>query len=82
MIITANELKRKGISYVSQLIEKFENVFISVRGKTKYVILPIEEYKRLKELELEQAIREAEKDFEEGNYTVESAEEHFKRLGI
>ncbi|WP_297446495.1 hypothetical protein [Desulfurobacterium sp.] len=33
MIVTANELKRRGISYISELLKKFENVFISVRGK-------------------------------------------------
>jgi len=82
VIITANELKRKGVSYVSSLLEKFENVFISVRGRKKYVILKVEDYERLKELELENAIREAEKDIKEGRYTVETAEEHFKRLGI
>ncbi len=29
MIVTANELKRRGISYISELLNKFENVFIS-----------------------------------------------------
>jgi len=82
VIVTANELKRKGISYISHLLERFENVFISVRGKKKYVILRVEDYGRLKEFELENAIREAEKDLKEGKYTIETAEEHFKRLGI
>jgi len=82
MIITANELKRRGVSYVSKLLDKFENVFITVRGKKKYVILKVEDYERLKEIELENAIREAERDLKEERYTVESAEEHFKRLGI
>jgi len=82
VIVSANDLKRKGISYVGKLLKEFESVFISVRGKKKYVILPIEEYKRLKELELENAIREAEEDLKKGNYVIESAEEHFKRLGI
>jgi len=82
MIVTANELKRKGVSYVSNLLEKFENVFVSVRGNKKYVILKIADYEKLKELEIENAIKEAEKDLEEGNYVVESSEEHFKKLSI
>jgi len=82
VIVTANELKRRGISYIAQLLEKFENVFVSVRGKKKYVILKVEEYERLKEIELERAIKEAEQDLKEGKFTVETAEEHFKRLGI
>jgi len=82
MIVTAGELKRRGISYVSRLLEKCENVFVSVRGKRKYVILKVEDYEKLKELELENAVREAERDLEEGKYVVETADEHFKRLGI
>lgn len=82
MIITANELKRKGISCVSRFLGKCENVFVSVRGKRKYVILKVEDYEKLRELELEHAIREAEKDLKERKYVVETADDHFKRLGI
>ena len=82
MIITANELKTRGISLVEKLIKQTGELFVSVRGKKKFVILPIEEYERLKEAELESIIRQAEKDYEEGRYIVETAEEHFERLGI
>jgi len=82
MIITANEIKTKGISYINKLMKKYSEIFVSVRGKTKYVILPIEEYERLKEAELEKAIRDAEEDYKQGRYIVETSEEHFKRLGI
>ena len=82
MIITANELKTKGISFVERLMKKSREVFVSVRGRKKFVILPVDEYERLREAELESIIRQAEKDYEEGRYVVESAEEHFRRLGI
>ena len=82
MIITANELKTKGISLVEKLLKRTSEVFVSVRGKKKFVILPIEEYEKLKEAELESVLRQAEKDYQEGRYVVESAEEHFKRLGL
>jgi len=82
MIITANELKIKGVSLVERLIKRTGEVFISVRGKKKFFMPPIEGYEKLKEAELESIIRQAEKDYEEGRYTVETAEEHFKRLGI
>ncbi len=82
MIVTANELKRRGISYISELLKKFEKVFIYVRGKKKYVILTVEEYEKLKELELEHAIKEAEEDLKNGRYVVETAQGHFKRLEI
>ncbi len=82
MILTANDIKTKGISVVEKLIKKYNEVFITVRGKKKFVILPIEEYEKLKEAELEKIIREAEKDYNQGRVIKESAEEHFERLGI
>ena len=82
MILTANDIKTKGISLVEKLIKKYNEVFITVRGKKKFVILPIEEYERLKEAELEKLIREAEEDYNQGRVIKESAEDHFKRIGI
>jgi len=82
MLITANELKTKGATLIDELIRKYGEVFISMRGKKKFVVLPLEEYERLKEAELERAIRDAEKDYNEGRYIIETAEEHFKRLGM
>ena len=82
MILSANDLKTKGISFVEKLIRKYNEVFITVRGKKKFVILPIEEYEKLKEAELEKIIREAEGDYKKGRYIKETAEEHFKRLGV
>lgn len=82
MILTANDIKTKGISFVEKLIKKYNEVFITVRGKKKFVILPIEEYERLKEAELEKIIREAEEDYNQGRVIKESAEDHFKRIEI
>ncbi len=82
MIITANELKVKGISYLDDLAKKYKEIFISVRGKNRLVVLPIEEYERLKEADLEMAVREAEADYNKGKYVIESSEKHFKRIGI
>ena len=82
MIVTANELKTRGISYLDGLVKKYREIFISVRGKNRFVVLPIKEYERLKEADLEKAIREAEDDYRKGKYVSESAEKHFKRLGI
>ncbi len=82
MIVTANDVKTKGISHIDELVQKYGEVFISVRGKRRLVILEVEEFERLREAALEEAIREAERDYEEGRYRIEGAEEHFKRLGI
>jgi prevent-host-death family protein len=82
MIVTANDLKVKGVSYLDGLVKKYKEIFISVRGKSRLVVLPVEEYERLKEAELEKAVREAEEDYRKGRYVVESAGKHFKRIGI
>lgn len=82
MFVSANEIKTKGVSLIEKLISKSTEVFITVRGKKKYVILPLERYESLKEAELDKIIREAEEDYKSGRFVKESSEEHFKKLGI
>ncbi|GMT43651.1 MAG: hypothetical protein IEMM0003_0470 [bacterium] len=80
--ISANDIKRRGISYVEKYLKRGESVLISVRGRTKYTIIPIAKYDKLRELELDNAIKQAEKNYKEKRYIMETAEDHFKRLGI
>ena len=82
MIISANEIKLKGISAIEKLLKQNEEIFISVRGRKKFTVLTIEEYEKLKELELEKTIKDAEDDYRNKRYKIESAESHFKRLKI
>lgn len=82
MIISANEIKLKGISSIEELLRQNEEVFISVRGRKKFTVLTIEEYEKLKELELEKMIKDAEDDYKHKRYKVESADEHFRKLKI
>lgn len=82
MLISASEIKTKGISMIEKLILKYSEIFITVRGKKKFVILPVEKYEELKEAELEKLIKQAEEDYKAGKVIKESADEHFKRLGI
>jgi prevent-host-death family protein len=55
-------------------------IIITVRGKNKYVVLPIEKYNYLRECELETALLETKRDFKEGKFTKESVEKHIKRI--
>jgi PHD/YefM family antitoxin component YafN of YafNO toxin-antitoxin module len=80
--ISANTIKTKGISFINKFIKNKNEVIVSVRGKKKYVILPIEEYEHIRDLEIEQAVKQAEDDYNNNRYIAESAEEHFKRIGI
>ncbi len=82
MIISANDIKVKGLSFIDKILKKEKEVFITLRGKKKFVIMDIEEYEKLKEAELESIIRQAEEDYKKGRVIKESAEEHFKRLKI
>ena len=78
--ITANELKTRGVSAVEDRLENEEEVIISVRGKDRYVVMSLEKYARLREFELDMAVMEARADYEAGNITTESIEDHMKRV--
>ena len=78
--ITANELKIRGISAVEDQLENEDEVIISVRGKDRYVVMSLEKFARLREFELDMAVKEARADYEAGNTVTESVEDHIKRV--
>ena len=78
--VTANELKTKGVSAVESRLENEDEVIISVRGKNKYVVMELEKYAKLREIELELALQEAKADVEAGRFTSESVADHMKRV--
>jgi prevent-host-death family protein len=78
--ITANELKTKGVSILNDETADGTEVIITVRGKNKFVVLPIEKYNYLRECELEAALLESKRDIKEGKFVKESVEKHIKRI--
>ena len=80
MVISANELKIKGVSAIETMLEKLDEVLISIRGKNKYVVIDINRYNYLRECELEKALRDVREDIANGRSRILSAEEHFKEL--
>jgi len=80
MIISANDLKVKGVSLLDNLLSTLDEVLISVRGKNKYVVVDMARYEYLRECELEQAYRDVQADIQAGNSKVMTAEEHLKEL--
>lgn len=80
MTIPANELKTKGIKAVENEIKENEEAIITVRGEQKYVIVDMNRYNYLRECELEAALIETKKDFENNNIKNENIEEHIKRV--
>jgi len=79
-IITANDLKTKGITILEKKTSDNDEVIVTVRGKNKYVVLPLEKYNYLRECELEAALLETKKDIKEGKIFKESVEKHIKRI--
>jgi prevent-host-death family protein len=78
--VTANDLKTKGVNFLDEVAKESDGIIITVRGKEKYVILPIEEYNQLREYELDAAIREAKADVQAGRYHTGSVDEHLERI--
>ena len=79
-VVTANELKTKGIASIEQLLQGAQEVIISVRGKPRYVVMDIAHFDYLRERELEAAWAESRADVAAGRYRRESAEDHIARL--
>jgi hypothetical protein len=79
-ILTANELKTKGVTAIRKAMTDSTEAIISVRGKAEYIVLPLKQYNHLRECELEVAAIESRKDLENGRFIEESVEEHIKRI--
>lgn len=79
-VVTANDLKTKGVSSVESLLATEKEVVISVRGEPRYVIMDIAQYDHLRECEIEAAWLQTQADIAAGNYRRESAEEHIARI--
>ena len=44
MVIPANELKVKGVSVIEAMLDKLDEVLISIRGKNRYVVIDMNRY--------------------------------------
>ncbi len=80
MTITANEVKKNGVSIFGDMLQKADELFINVRGKNKYVVLDIDRYNEFRQNELDIAHMKVIKDIKEGRYKVQTASEHIKEL--
>lgn len=78
--VAAVELKRRGVSSLENILAEEDEAIITVRGKGRYVVMRMETYCRLREAELDQAVREARADHAAGRVADDSVESHLKRL--
>ncbi|MES9857808.1 MAG: type II toxin-antitoxin system prevent-host-death family antitoxin [Sedimenticola sp.] len=78
--ITANDLKTKGVSILEISLTEDPEVMISVRGKERFVVMKMEHYNYLREMELEAALLEVQQDYADEKYVKESAGEHIEQI--
>ncbi len=78
--ITANDLRAKGISVVESALRQDGEAVITVRGERRYVVLDFNACSKLREYELDIALREARSDLKSGNCNTESVADHMKRV--
>ena len=79
-MISANDLKTKGIACLEEsLIDKTEDI-ITVRGKECFVVMKVEQYHHLREMELEAALYEAQRDIATGQFSKDSVNQHVDEL--
>lgn len=78
-VLTANDLKTKGVSDIERLLQDAQEVVISVRGKPRYVVMDIAHYDFLRECEIVAAWAQTRDDLAAGRYRRESADSHMAR---
>ncbi len=79
-VLTANDLKTKGVSDLERLLQEASEVVVSVRGKPSYVIMTIAHYDYLCECEIAAAWAQSRYDVEAGRFRREGAEAHRTRV--
>jgi hypothetical protein len=78
--LTENELKTRGIAAVEERLDAGEEILITVGGQNKYIVMNLETYDRLRECELESALREARADYDSGKVVTDSVEDHLLQV--
>ena len=79
-MISANDLKTKGVACLEEsLADKTEDI-ITVRGKECFVVMKVAQYHYLREMELEAALYEAQQDMAVGQFSKDSVDQHVDEL--
>lgn len=78
--IAANDLKTRGIAAIEAGLSNQKEAAISVRGKERFVVMPVEQYHFLRECELDLALLQTRADIDAGRYKVHSAASHLAAL--
>jgi PHD/YefM family antitoxin component YafN of YafNO toxin-antitoxin module len=79
-LITANDLKTKGVAAIESTLAQQSEAMISVRGKDRFVVMDVEHYNYLRECELEAALAQSRADIAAGRLVRESPQAHVDRI--
>lgn len=79
-LISANDLKTKGIAAIESALANAPEAVVSVRGKERFVVMEIAHYHYLRECELDAALAQTRADLASGRFVQESPEAHLARL--
>jgi len=78
--ISANDLKTKGVSAIEGALKDRDNVAITVRGKSRFVVMDLDQYQHLREQEILAAWHQARADAASGRARPVSAKEHIAEI--
>jgi PHD/YefM family antitoxin component YafN of YafNO toxin-antitoxin module len=79
-MITANELKVKGIKAIQNELKDKDEAVITHRGKPKFIVVDFDRFDKLRGLELDKAYLEAMEDIKAGRYKTVSVDEHIQEV--
>lgn len=79
-IISANELRVRGVATIEEGLAEASEAIITVRGKPQFVVMDLSRYQYLKICELEATLAESFADMAAGRFVVETPEAHLAGL--
>jgi hypothetical protein len=78
--IAATDLKIHGVKAIEMALAEQPEAIISVRGRSRYVVVDADHYNYLRECELDAALAAHRADIEAGRFVKEAAADHLRRL--
>lgn|GEM_PF-190946 len=79
-VVSASDLKMKGISTIEHFLQDEEEVVISVSDKPRHVVMDIARYDFLRECEIATTWAQAREDVAAGCYRHEGTDAHLGRI--
>ena len=79
-VISANDLKTKGVKAIEEALLIQPEASVSVRGQIKFVVMSNEQYLHLRECELDAALAQSRADMDAGRFVKETVAKHIQRI--